>query len=141
MRISKELIKELYIHMAPLVLYPPNYGDEIPKSLMSVLPKSRKDCVSSGDFDKGMTSIADMVIYLYSASFKVPLPEEYVKIYSYYADKLFDGALRKSNIQVFELTDKEIELANELRRKILKAQLRELKRKIKEISVKEHETH
>jgi len=141
MRNSKKLIKELYVYMAPIVLYPPIYGEEVPNSLMSILPKSRRDCVSSGDFDKGLTSIADMVIYLYSASFKVPLSDEYVEIYSYYTDKLFDGALRNSNIQVFELTDEEVELANDLRRKILKIQLRELRKKIKELGVEGYEAH
>jgi len=119
-------LKTRFVFMAPVVLAPPNYGDEIPEALRSKLIESRLECVVSGDFDKGMTSIADMVIHLWSASLRYPLPEEYVRIYAYYTDKLLNGLLRKSGVVVEELTEREEELARELRRKILKRQLREL---------------
>ena len=119
-------LKTRFVFMAPIVLASPNYGDEVPESLKSKLIESRLECVITGDFDKGLTSIADMVIHLWNASLSYPLPEEYVKIYAYYTDKLLGGILRKSGIQVDELTEREEELARELRKKILKRQLKEL---------------
>ena len=71
---NEEILKIAYALFAPVVLAPPNEGEEIPPRLKEILPISRFICVFSGDFDRGLCSIADLVIHLWSASSKYPLP-------------------------------------------------------------------
>ena len=119
----------LYVFYAPLVLSPPQEGWEVPVSLREKIITSRIENVIIGDFDKGLSSIADMVVHLNNASLKYPLPSEYVKIYIYYTDKLLDGKIsRLGVVEVPELTAYEKELADELRRKILSRQLKEIEK-------------
>lgn len=130
----KECKTLLYIFYAPLVLSPPQEGWGVPDSLKKLIIPSRIMNVISGDFDKGLSSIADMVIHLNNASLKYPIPPEYVRIYIYYTDKLLNGKIKESGaIEVPEITEYEKTLADELRRGILSRQMKELKKISKKI--------
>ena len=128
-------LKILYVFKAPLVLSPPQEGWEVPKPLRERIIQSRIECVVTGDYDEGLASIADMVIHLWNASLKYPIPGEYVKIYAYYTNKLLDGLL-EMNTGILEIPNKlssyEENLARDLRRKILRVQMRELEKYMKD---------
>ena len=115
-----------YVLRAPVVLHPPEEGEEIPASLREKILESRILNVLTGDYERGLASIGDLVAYLYSASLKFPIPPEYVRIYAYYANKLFDGRLSEV-MDVPELSDFEKMLADRLRRKILEKQMKALR--------------
>lgn len=132
-RIKKEKFDKKtlnYILKAPLILSPPREEWSIPKALKEKITKSRIENILSGDFNDGLSSIADMVIHLYDASLKYPIPSVYVKIYIYFLNELLDGKVKEANIEVDELNDYEKSIANDLRRKILSVQLRYMKKKI-----------
>ena len=133
--VDKDVLKKLYIFKAPLVLAPPKEGWEVPRPLREKVIPSRIECVASGEFDEELSSIADMVIHLWNASLKYPLPGEYVRIYAYYTDKLLDGVLKK-NTKILpipdKLTDYEESIAMNLRRQIFRRQMKEIEKIIRE---------
>lgn len=128
---KEEILKLLYVFRAPVVLAPPNEGDEIPPSLKENLLLSRIACVLSGDFDRGLCSEADMVIHLWSASSKYPIPGDYVAIYSFYANKLLGGSLEKVIEVPEKLSPYLEELANTLRRRIFSLQMKAVEKLVK----------
>ena len=128
--ISLEL--QVKMLLAPVVLSKPEEYSPIPNHLKELVLKSRIESFKRGDFNEGLASEGDLVVHLMDASFKFPLPEKYVKIYSFYANKLLGGALEKAGIKVYELTDYEEEEARRLRRKIFQLQLSHV-RKLRKI--------
>lgn len=128
------LIRMLYIFKAPVVHHPPNDGTIIPTPLREKILPSRIEAVVNGDFDRELCSIADLVAYLYTASLKFPITKEYVMIYSYYADKLFDGKLST----VLDFIPEKLpafyeDIATSLRRRIFKVQMRAIRKLIQEV--------
>ena len=123
---KKDVLKVRYVLSAPLVLSPPEEGWEVPEALKERIIPSRIEAVLNGDFDKGLSSIADMVIHLWNTSLKRPIPIEYVNIYAYYTNKLLGGILERNGIEIKEITDYEKDLADDLRRRILKKQIKHI---------------
>ena len=86
----------LYVFKAPVVLHPPEERWPIPRSLAERVVPSRLEAVAFGEYDMGLASLADTVIYLYSYALKFPPSRKWAEIYAYYADKLFGGTISKA---------------------------------------------
>jgi len=123
------ILKKLYVDLAPLVLSKPEEPSPLPDGLIEAVKRSRIECIMSGDFDRGLASVADLVVHLCDASFKFPISKKYVRIYAYYANKLFGGKLLKNipDLKIpKELNSLEKEEVIRLRRAIFEVQMKAL---------------